>query len=80
MPTRGKINIRKLLVGGLIAGPGTALKAGLASWFFASVLSAAFSVQGVMPVSVWTITTPVLLVEYPVAAVIGARFHSEHGA
>ena len=31
------------------AGIGTALKAGLASWFLACVLSAALSVQGVMP-------------------------------
>lgn len=59
------------------AGLGTALKAGLASWFFASVLSAAFSVQGVMPLGVMVITTLVLLVEYPIAVVIGAKVYSE---
>lgn len=59
------------------AGPGTALKAGLASWFLASVLTAAFSVQGVMPLGVMIITTLVLLVEYPIAVVIGAKFYED---
>jgi hypothetical protein len=60
-------------------GPGlsTALKAGLASWFLASVLSAAFSAQGVMPLSVMIITSLVLLVEYPLAVVLGARVYSD---
>ena len=49
----------------------------LTSWFLASVLSAAFWVQGVMPLGVMIITVLVLLVEYPIAAVIGARFYSE---
>lgn len=62
------------------AGLGTALKAGLASWFLASVLSAAFSVQGIMPLGVMTITTLVLLLEYPIAVVIGAKFYSESAA
>ena len=62
------------------AGLGTALKAGLASWFLASALSAALSVQGVMPLGVMIITALVLLVEYPIAAVIGAKFYSEGGA
>ena len=62
------------------AGLGTALKAGLASWFLASALSAALSVQGVMPLGVMIITALVLLVEYPIAAVIGAMFYSEGGA
>lgn len=61
------------------AGLGTALKAGLGSWFLASVLSAAFSVQGVMPLGVLAITTLVLLVEYPLAVVIGSKFYSEYG-
>ena len=59
------------------ASPRTALKAGLASWFLASVLSAMFSVQGVMPLGVMIIKTLVLLVEYPIAVVIGAKFYSE---
>lgn len=62
------------------AGLATALKAGLASWFLAGVLSATLSAQGVMPLGVMTITTLVLLVEYPIAVVIGARFYSESGA
>jgi hypothetical protein len=62
------------------AGLGTALKAGLASWFLASVLSVMLSVQGVMPLGVMIITTLVLLVEYPIAVGIGAKFYSEGGA
>jgi hypothetical protein len=57
-----------------------ALKAGLASWFLASVLSVMLSVQGVMPLGVMIITTLVLLVEYPIAVGIGAKFYSEGGA
>jgi hypothetical protein len=62
------------------AGPSTALKAGLGGWFFASVLSAMFSFQGIMPLGVMVITSLVLLVEYPLALVIGAKFYSESGA
>lgn len=62
------------------AGLGTALKAGLASWFMASLLSAAFSVQGIMPLGVMTITMLVLFLEYPIAVVIGAKFYSESAA
>lgn len=61
------------------AGLGTALKAGLAGWFLASVLSGALSVQGVMPLGVMIITILVLLVEYPIAVVIGAKFYSQGG-
>jgi len=61
------------------AGVGTALKAGLASWLLASLVSAAFSVQGVMPVGVMVITMLVLLVEYPIAVVIGAKIYSDDG-
>ena len=61
------------------AGPSTALKAGLGGWFFASVLSAMFSFQGIMPLGVMVITSLVLLVEYPLALVIGAKFYSEGG-
>ena len=59
------------------AGPGTAVKAGLASWFLATVLSAAFSVQGVMPLGVMIITSLVLLIEYPLAVVLGAKAYSD---
>jgi hypothetical protein len=62
------------------AGPGTALKAGLASWFLASVLSAALAVQGVMPLGVMILTSLVLLIEYPLAVVLGARLYSDDGA
>ena len=59
------------------AGLGTALKAGLASWFLAGALCAALTVQGVMPLGVMTITILVLLVEYPVAVIAGARIYTE---
>ena len=62
------------------AGPSTALKAGLATWFLASVLSAAFTVQGVMPLGVMMITSLVLLIEYPLAVVLGAKLYSDDGA
>jgi hypothetical protein len=61
------------------AGVGTALKGGLAGWFLASVLSAAYWVQGVMPFGIMIITVLVLLVEYCIAVVIGAKFYSEGG-
>jgi hypothetical protein len=62
------------------AGRGTALRTGLAGWLFASVLTAMFSAQGVMPLAVMIITSVVLLVEYPLAVLIGAKFYSEAGA
>ena len=62
------------------AGPGTAVKAGLAGWFLAALLSTMFTAQGIMPGNIMIITTLVLLVEYPLAAVIGAKFYTESGA
>jgi hypothetical protein len=59
------------------AGAGTAVKAGLAGWFLAAVLSTTFMVQGIMPRDILIITTLVLLVEYPLAVVVGARFYAE---
>jgi len=59
------------------AGPGTAVRAGLAGWFLAGLLSTAFMAQGIMPGNIMVITTLVLLVEYPLAVVIGARFYAE---
>ena len=61
-------------------GPGTAVKAGLAGWFLAGVLCTAFMAQGIMPLSIMIITTLVLLVEYPVAVLIGAKFYTEGAA
>src|SRR4051812_32832828 len=61
-------------------GAVTALRAGLATWLFASILCAGFSAQGIMPPGVLIITTLVLLAEYPLAVVIGARFYSEGSA
>ncbi len=62
------------------AGPGTAVRAGLAGWFLAGLLSTTFMAQGIMPRNVMIITTLVLLVEYPLAVVIGARFYTEGAA
>ena len=59
------------------AGVATAVRAGLAAWFLAALLCAAFMFQGVMPPGVMNITIFVLLVEYPLAVVLGARLYMD---
>ena len=62
------------------AGLGTALRAGLVTWFLAASLCAAFMFQGVMPPGVMTITILVLLVEYPLAVVVAAKLYTDGAA
>jgi hypothetical protein len=62
------------------AGLGTAVRAGLVAWFLAALLCAAFMFQGVMPLGIMKITILVLLVEYPLAAVLGAKLYMDGAA
>jgi hypothetical protein len=57
------------------ASLGTAVRAGLVAWFLAALLCAAFMFQGVMPLGIMNITILVLLVEYPLAVVLGAKLY-----
>ena len=60
------------------AGPGTAAKAGLAAWFLGSLLVTLFMwPSGMMPQNIMIITTLAALVEWPLAAVVGAKFYME---
>ena len=60
------------------AGPATAVKAGLAAWFLGGLLNAAFMwPMGLMPHNLTLISTAVMLVEFPLAAVVGAKFYME---
>jgi hypothetical protein len=59
------------------AGLGTAVRAGVVAWFLVALLCAAFMFQGVMPLGIMIITTLVLLVEYPLAVVLGAKLHMD---
>jgi hypothetical protein len=59
------------------AGLGTAARAGFVAWFLAALLCAAFMFQGVMPLGIMIITILVLLVEYPLAVVLGAKLHMD---
>ena len=60
------------------AGPGTAVKAGIAAWFAIGLLNALFMwPQALMPHNLTIITLVIYLVEAPVAAVVGARFYTE---
>ena len=59
-------------------GPGTAVKAGLAVWFLAGLLNALFMwPMNIMPHNLTIITTLVMLVEFPLAAVVGAKLYTE---
>jgi hypothetical protein len=62
------------------AGAWTAVKTGFVGWFMAALLCSAFMAQGVMSGRIMIITTLVLLVEYPLAVVIGAKFYTEGDA
>jgi hypothetical protein len=60
------------------AGPATAAKAGVAAWFIGNALVTAFMwPMGFMPHSFMISTTIIALVEWPLAAVIGAKFYTE---
>lgn len=60
------------------AGPATAAKAGVAAWFLGSLLVTLFMwPMHLMPQNLTIITTLVALVEWPLAAVIGAKFYIE---
>lgn len=60
------------------AGPGTAAKVGATGWFFASLLpTLVMWPMNLMPLNLTIITTGVALVQWPVAALMGARFYTE---
>jgi len=59
-------------------GPGTAVKAGLAMWFVAGLLGTLFMwPMGLMPHNLMITTMVVMLVEFPIAAAVGAKFYTE---
>ena len=59
-------------------GPATAVKAGLAVWFIAGLMHALFEApMGLMPTNLIVISTAVMLVACPLAAVVGAKFYTE---
>jgi magnesium-transporting ATPase (P-type) len=60
------------------AGPGTAVKAGLAMWVLYGLLHALSEAPtGLFPQNLYVIGTCVALVVYPLAAVVGAKFYTE---
>ena len=60
------------------AGPGTAIKTGIAVWFAAGLMNALFMwPMELMPHNITIITTVVTLVSAPLATVIGAKFYTE---
>ncbi|MFN2570247.1 MAG: hypothetical protein ABR537_01355 [Gemmatimonadales bacterium] len=60
------------------AGPATAAKAGIAAWFVGSLLTTLFMWPGsVMPHNLMITTTLASLIEWPLAAVVGAKFYLE---
>jgi hypothetical protein len=60
------------------AGPGTAVKAGIAGWVLGSLLVTLFMwPMALMPHNLMIITTVVALVQWPLAVVVGARFYTE---
>jgi hypothetical protein len=62
-------------------GPGTAVKAGVAVWFVAGLLNTLFMMpMGLMPQNLMITTVAVMLVEFPLAAVVGAKFYTEGAA
>ena len=59
-------------------GPGTAARVGVAGWFFYSMLpTLVMWPMNLMPLGLTLITTGVALVQWPFAAVVGARFYME---
>ncbi len=60
------------------AGPRTAVWAGLAMWVLYGLLhSLGEAPMGLFPLNLYVIGTLVALVEYPLAAVAGAKFYTE---
>jgi len=60
------------------AGPGTAVKAGLAVWVLYGLLHVlAEGPMGLFPQNLLVISALVMLVQYPLAAVAGAKFYTE---
>ena len=60
------------------AGPATAIKAGIFVWVLVGLLHAIGEApMGHMPQRLYTIGTLVALVEFPLAALAGARFYQE---
>jgi len=60
------------------AGPGTAVHAGLIVWLIAALLHAIGEAPfGLLPQRLYTLGTLVGLLEFPIAAVAGARFYRE---
>jgi hypothetical protein len=63
---------------GLGAGPATAVKAGLFVWVLIGLLHAIGEApMGLLPQRLYTMGTLVALVEFPLAAVAGAKFYKE---
>jgi hypothetical protein len=59
-------------------GPGTAVKAGLFVWVISGLLHAlAEGPLGLLPMRLYVIGTVVALIEFPIAAVAGAKFYRE---
>ena len=60
------------------AGPGTAARVGAAGWFFASLLPTLVQwPMNLLPLHLTLVTTSVTVVQWPLAALIGARFYTE---
>jgi hypothetical protein len=60
------------------AGPGTAVKAGIFVWVLIALLHAIGEAPlGLLPVRLYVMGTIVGLIEFPLAAVAGARFYKE---
>lgn len=60
------------------AGPGTAVKAGLAMWVLFGLLHALSEApMGLFPQNLYVMGTLAALVIYPLAAVAGAKFYTE---
>jgi hypothetical protein len=60
------------------AGPGTAVKAGLLVWILIGLLHAlSEGPMGMLPQRLYIIGTLVALVQFPLAAVAGAKFYRE---
>lgn len=63
------------------AGPGTAARVGAAGWFFASLWPTLVQwPMNLLPLPLTIVTTSVALVQWPLAAVLGARFYTEEPA
>jgi hypothetical protein len=60
------------------AGPGTAVKTGIFAWILVGLLHAIGEApMGLMPQRLYVIGTLVALIEFPLAAVAGAKFYRE---